>query len=227
MTKKAPPLLYVFCIVFALILIADAAIHVIRFGFYDIINIFWFCNFATLVFIIGVIFKIKEIPFAVLAAAVPAQFFWIVDFLIELFGQGMGRTTHLFELDIALFGLSVALHAMLIPVSLWASFKFGFYKRSIFITIVIFIFFLLGFTYFISDDMNNLNCMKYPCDLSLEEDTDTIMNNDSYFTPDYALKRMGGFLAFELGLLMIYPFLARFANRRYRQKPLFAKQLFN
>ncbi len=92
-------------------------------------EIVWYCNIAATVCAIGILAKKQALTNAVLITAVPSQFLWIVDFFFSFFGYGFGRTAWLFEDSSALvFVTSAILHALLIPVSLYATIIRGFSK---------------------------------------------------------------------------------------------------
>lgn len=133
----------------------------------DIRELLWFCNIASLIAGIGLIIKRTELITPIFISAIPAQFFWILDFFLNIFGIGFGRTQWLFvETNLIIFSISVILHLILIPFSLYGVYKLGFAKKCFLYGGFIFPIFLIQLTFFLSDPLENRNCVFYPCDLN-------------------------------------------------------------
>ncbi|MCP4274068.1 MAG: hypothetical protein GY781_19270 [Gammaproteobacteria bacterium] len=97
--------------------------------------------------------------------AVPGQFLWIVDFILEIFiGSGLGRTAWIVDAPLEVFVMTTVLHAVTIPLTFYGIYILGFSKKSYKFS-MIFIIIIESFSYLISDMETNLNCIKYSCDL--------------------------------------------------------------
>ena len=129
----------------------------------DIFSLLWYCNIACFILGIGLITKNKILVSAIAITSIPAQFLWIIDLVLELFGNGLGRTYLIFQHDFNIQFISVAIHLILIPISIFYLFNFGFDKRSIYFILIssIFVFFITGV---FSTPTNNINCIFYSCD---------------------------------------------------------------
>ncbi len=153
----------------------------------DLGEVFWYCNVATIMLGVGFLLQRADLMTAVFVVSIPVQFFWIVDFFLNFFGMGMGRTEWLF--DDSLFFLtpiiSIILHGILIPLSLWGIFRYSFDKRAYYWIMAV-AFILLPATFLFTDPEYNRNCMFYPCDLNYLEDFAAITSHESYRTWMYA-----------------------------------------
>lgn len=163
--------------------------HII-YNFNWIIELFWYCNIAAIILALGILFNKKELIGAVLITAVPAQFLWILDFILNLFGYGFGRTQWLFTSGLFIFTVSVILHASLIPISFFGVYKTGFSKKSLLYGFIIFILLMFPLTYIFTPATENINCISYPCDLNIEKDSIKILSNSDYMTLNYLIKVM-------------------------------------
>lgn len=101
----------------------------------------------------------------VLAAAVPAQAMWIVDFVLELFGRGMGRTAFLMECGPVILAASVVTHLLLIPAALAGVLKLGYHRKAWQGVLLSGALISLG-TLLLTPVWKNVNCAFYPCDTS-------------------------------------------------------------
>lgn len=131
--------------------------------YWDPLEILWFCDTTAFILGIGLILKNRTMITLTLVSTIPAQFMWIVDFFMEAAGQGAGRTSELYTFGPVVFWLSVNLHAILIPISFYATWKLGFDKKAL-PWILIYIFFLLNSTYFFTPISENRNCVFHGCD---------------------------------------------------------------
>ena len=155
---------YLFLGVFVLAsLVANQWVNFVRWQ--DPFEILWFCDMTALILGVGLILKSKSAVTLTLVMAVPAQFLWIVDFFLEAFGNGMGRTAELWSYGQTVFWFSINLHAILIPISLYAVWKLGFEKR-ILKPVLLYAYFLLTITYLTAAHVTNRNCVFYGCDQS-------------------------------------------------------------
>lgn len=153
----------------------------------DLGEVFWYCNIATIMLGVGFLFRRAGLITAVFVTAIPVQFFWIVDFFLNSFGLGMGRTAWLFNDSLFFLTpiISIILHGILIPLSLWGVFKYGFDKRAYYWVIAA-VFILLLATFFFTSPEFNRNCVFYPCDLNYVQHLDTITSHTYYRTWIYA-----------------------------------------
>ncbi|MEA2006795.1 MAG: hypothetical protein U9O20_01380 [Patescibacteria group bacterium] len=129
----------------------------------DPLEILWFCDMTAVFLGAGLIFRSKKIVTLTLVMAIPAQFLWIVDFFLELFGDGMGRTAQLWSYGDVVFWFSVNLHAVLIPISFYAVWNLGFDKKVLGYVLV-YVLLLLVVTYLMTEPVENRNCVFYGCD---------------------------------------------------------------
>ncbi len=125
---------------------------------------FWYCNILAFALGIGLILNNRIISNVVLITSIPAQIIWILDFVLLTFGLNVfGRTAALFEYNFMVVGVSMFLHLVLIPTSLYHSIKNGFDKRSITYALLA-LYLLLSFSYFFTPAEDNINCVFRPCD---------------------------------------------------------------
>lgn len=131
-------------------------------GFLDLL---WFCNIVAIVLGLSMLFRKKKAVTICLVTSIPAQFLWIIDFFLELFGGGFGRTSFLFNEPIWVIAISTNLHVIIVPASIYAVYKLGF-ARNILHYILILTFFILTASFLLSDLNTNKNCVFYDCDSS-------------------------------------------------------------
>lgn len=132
---------------------------------HDPTEMLWFCDLTAVVLGTGLILRNRIMVTLALVMAVPAQFRWILDFLLEQVGLGAGRTAELAGYGTTVFWLSVNLHTIVIPISFYGVLKLGFSKKAL-VPILIYGFVLLTATYFLTIPEENINCVFYACDAS-------------------------------------------------------------
>ncbi|NQZ85694.1 MAG: hypothetical protein HRU03_08300 [Nanoarchaeales archaeon] len=138
------------------------------------VEVLWFCDIGAIIAGIGLIKKNKKIISGILVLALPGQFLWILDFILEIiFNSGFGRTSWIMSVPLEIFIMSTILHAVLIPITFYATYKLGFSKKS-FLFSIVFILILMPVSFLISDIHTNLNCINYPCDIHI----DTLIESD-------------------------------------------------
>jgi hypothetical protein len=131
-------------------------------------EVFWFCNSAAILLSLGILLRKTVLVSTVLVTSIPAQFLWIVDFLLISLGfHGLGRTAELFQYAWPIILISIILHILIIPTAVYATWFYGFKKKSILISIL-FILYLFIAPYFLSTPDDNINCVFYPCDQTLD-----------------------------------------------------------
>ena len=180
----------------------------------DIAELFWYCNVAALLLAYGLFRKSAAVVTAVCVMSVPTQFFWILDWLLQLFGGGFGRTAWLFDGSnfFLTAPLSVLLHALIIPVAAWAMWRLGFSwhaHRYMFPVLLV----LLPATYLFTDMRANRNCMFFPCDLNYVQHADIIMASTLYGTPLYAALTMLFWLCIVMASYVFFGWLMRSLKR--------------
>ena len=99
--------------------------------------------------------------------AIPAQFMWIIDFIMEIFGTGFGRTEFLFNYGLDVFLGSLNIHIILIPTALYLVYKRGFHPKCYWYVQLVSII-LLGGAFLFSPPVENVNCVFYDCDASFD-----------------------------------------------------------
>ncbi len=171
---------YLYLTIAALFLLSIALLNILLHIIHDysLVELLWFCNIASFIGAIGILFRNKIIVSGTLIAALPAQALWIIDFFYQLVGvEGLGRTGALFESDqnFFVFGVSVVLHTTLIPILFYAVYKLGFVLyRGIVFALVIYGHLLLVLSYLFTPTSLNINCVLFPCDVSFSEVQDQI-----------------------------------------------------
>ncbi len=131
-------------------------------------EILWYCDFAAILLSLGILFKKNYLISGVLITAIPAQFFWILDFAIKILGfGGFGRTTWMFSLPILSILPSVIIHLALIPIAIYATILYGFNRKGYFVAVGILLFTMI-MPFFFSAQDDNINCIFYSCDVNFE-----------------------------------------------------------
>ncbi len=188
-------------------------VHVFYEGF-DWAELLWFCDLMSFVLAYALWTKNRFLLSVVFLASVPAQFMWIVDFFMNLFGTGFGRTDWLFE-DSYLWitpYISTIMHAILIPFSAWGIWKYGFSKRAI-LGVYFIIVTLLPITYFFSDPTINRNCVFFPCDLNFVDNKTVIVSNHAWMSGKYLLQVMGEWFFYTTVLYLIFLFFLQISRK--------------
>jgi len=144
-----------------------AAIIVVAFdifaNFGDWTELLWFCTVTTSLLAYS-LFKKSALGLSVcLILAVPAQSPWVVDFLLEMAGFGMGRTAMLESCGPLIFWGSVIIHTFVIPVSFWGVWHLGFDRRSLGWA-MLYGAALLAASYWMTPPYKNVNCVFFHCD---------------------------------------------------------------
>ena len=182
----------------------------------DFGELFWFCDFVSYILAFALFTKNRFLISTVLLASVPAQFLWIADFFMNLAGSGLGRTDWLFTDNDVWWTpwISTLMHGMIIPLSAWGVWKYGFDKRAIWGVYAI-ILFLLPATYFFTDPTINRNCVFFPCDLNFIDDKAYISAHTDYFmTWKYLLKEMLSWVFYSSSVYLVF----RFFTDKYFKK---------
>ncbi|MBW3020208.1 hypothetical protein KY334_02850 [Candidatus Woesearchaeota archaeon] len=172
-------------------------------------KILWFCKIAMIVAAIGFIFKKRVLINIVLIASFVAQSRWILDFILQFLGMGMGRNEWIVYGDTFLIILSIIMHSVLIPICFYGTYKLGFDKKSLKYSILLFSVVLLIISFLVTESNQNINCISYPCDLNYNEDFDIIENSGFYFTYKYLIYNVvfWSFFIYLSYLLMNYLFM--------------------
>lgn len=173
-------------------------------------DIFWFCNLYGLILGVSMLLQKRIFVGSVLVSALFPQALWILDFIFQLMGFGLGRTAHMFAGGISLhFIISSLLHALCIPIAFYGIYSLGYDKNSIYWAILGGAF-LLACSYSFTSPQNNVNCIFFPCDLIYAKDGTIIKESKIYMTPAYAIIQICFWLPFlllaHLILLKIRPF---------------------
>ncbi len=139
----------------------DASIDIVR-G--DWLEVLFFCGFAVFVLSAGILLNKRVLIGATLLAAVPAQFLWILAYVLYFFGITFGRIEWIFGVPWWEAALSIILHVLLIPIAIFGVYVHGFDARSFRYCLIIFILFLLPVSYVVGGAEYNVNCTHYSCD---------------------------------------------------------------
>jgi hypothetical protein len=171
--KTHKKILNIFAIILLILVSINMIIHIATWsdGWTEF---FWYCNSAAALLSFGILFKKTPLISVVLVGSIPAQGLWILDFILTTLGfHALGRTAELFQYSPFIIALSIALHFLLIPISIYATYVYGFSKKIITISLL-FILYLFIPPYFLSDPADNINCVFYPCDSTI--DTASLMH---------------------------------------------------
>jgi|GEM_PF-1215122 len=145
------------------VVVAAAGVFDIVANFGDWFELFWFCPLTSAVLSYGLIRRSPLLVTMCLVAAVPAQSMWILDFILQLSGHGMGRTAELIGYGPLILSASVLTHSLLIPVSLIGVLCLGFHTAAL--SAVLIYASLISFSTFNFTPVHkNVNCAFYPCD---------------------------------------------------------------
>ena len=129
----------------------------------DPFEVLWFCSLSTLLLTFGLFRRNTLLITMVFVLAIPAQFFWILDFILEIFGKGFGRTAMLASSGPTVYWTSLLLHVLLIPVSAFAVWRLGFDRRALWPAFG-YVWALLAASYFLTEPALNHNCAFFNCD---------------------------------------------------------------
>jgi hypothetical protein len=133
-------------------------------NFGDWSEFFWFCPVTSAILAFALFRRSALLLTTCLVVAAPAQSMWVLDFILQAFGHGMGRTAFLFAAGPLIFGASVLTHVLLIPVSFWGVWRLGFHPRALLPSLV-YAAGILSASFFFTPPENNVNCVFYPCDM--------------------------------------------------------------
>jgi hypothetical protein len=131
------------------------------------ISFLWFCNIAALLLALGIYLSNLKIMSVIMIFAIPAQGLWIIDFFLEFFGFGFGRTAHLFLFGSDIFLTSLNLHIGLIPISIFMIWRHGFHRHCFGIAFISGLL-LLIFSFIFTHPLGNINCVFYSCDVLMD-----------------------------------------------------------
>ncbi len=126
-------------------------------------TVLWYCDVAMMLVALGFFLRSARLMTVVLATAVPAQFLWIIDFVLTLGGGGFGRTEAIGTWGPGMLLSSLHLHVVLIPLAAYGVYRYGLVARAlpgIWIAIVT----LLGLTAILAPPQYNINCVAFDCD---------------------------------------------------------------
>lgn len=141
--------------------IANQTINYVN--FHSLIGVLWYCDMTALLLGISLLFNNRTMATVSLVTAVPAQFLWIIDFFLQFFNRGFGRTEELFSYGSWVFWFSTNLHASLIPISLFAVWQLGFDRLAI-KSVLFYMGSLTTITFVFTDYASNINCVFFSCD---------------------------------------------------------------
>ena len=129
----------------------------------DWAELLWFCPVAAAVVAIAFFRRSALLMTVCLILSVPTQLPWVWDFVMYLFGHGMGRTEDLAKCGLDMFWGSAVFHMSVIPLSLWGVWRLGFHPKALFPA-----FFggagLLTVSFLLTPPASNVNCVFFSCD---------------------------------------------------------------
>jgi len=168
LSKKEGTLLTAMGFFLLILVFVNKTMHIIT--WWDFGEILWYCSVASIVLGMSMIFRIPVLVTSVFLTALIAETRWIIDFCLYLFDMSAGRTVISFaESGTIIKSISISLHMLIIPFSGYATFKLGFSKRSIWASLLIFVYVMFAFTFFLTSPEENRNCAFYACDMTYEE----------------------------------------------------------
>ena len=145
------------------------------------LEFFWFCNITFFILTLTTIFlqkdTIKTWATIIFTTAITAQGIWIIAFILDFLNiYEMNRIENFVNLlqnnasflNTIYFILSLFEHILLIPFALLLILKFGFDKKA-YKLLILSMFMLLSFSFAISPENLNINCMKHACDTNATE----------------------------------------------------------
>ncbi len=171
----------------------------------DLQVILWYCHVASIILALSLLFKNAYWTNVILITSIPAQLPWIVDFILQFFGLGFGRTGWIFDLEGALkiaAYFSVFMHSILIPIAAYATYKLGFRKGAIWGALFLIMVLSLA-SFLFTEPAANINCVFYSCDLLLPKDKELIYNNSLYFTKQYFVNKLLLITLFSLATYLV------------------------
>jgi hypothetical protein len=150
-------------------------------------EIFWYCNLAAILLSLGILIRKNYLISGVLITAIPAQFFWIFDFVLQVLGfESFGRTAWLFSWPLLSVLPSIMIHIILIPLAFYATAVYGFNKKGFFIGLIICLF-AMFFPFYFSAHDDNINCVFYSCDVDFEHSATYSYLGISSYSIEYLL----------------------------------------
>lgn len=137
----------------------------------------WFCNTAAVLVSLFIFMKNEsrqKLSSFILAVAIPAQAVWIFAYLAYIFGYDemsrIGNFIRTYESggirNLIVSFIVVVKHFLVIPLTLWLSFKYGFVtpsKKYILGGIL----FMLIIPFLVSTELLNINCIRHSCELKI------------------------------------------------------------
>ena len=135
-------------------------------------EILWFCNISAFILSFAIFFRKIEIINSLMVLGICSQFLWIADILLIILNKlnfnvtPLGRSFPLIYGSFDLFTkiVSILLHTIFIPISVFVTYRFGFYFRSIiWMNIYGIVLQLISFT--LTPKKFNINCVFHPCDI--------------------------------------------------------------
>ncbi|MFC1732240.1 hypothetical protein ACFL6I_18180 [candidate division KSB1 bacterium] len=200
-------------IILSALVILNVVMHMLRWGWGDWQEVLWYCNSAALIVALGIFFKNRALVGAVLITTISTQFLWVLDFFAHFLGFGFGRTKWVLEGSTpTIFLISVILHGILIPITLYTVHVLGFSKKSLLYAFIIFGVFLLPFTFLVADYQENINCVFYPCNLLYLENAEFIDSHSIYNSITYLIQN----LAFWFLVIVVNYYIFSYIVRRTR-----------
>ncbi len=129
----------------------------------DWTELLWFCTVTTSLLAYALFRKNALIMTVCLVMALPAQSMWVIDFVLEMFGMGMGRTAMLEPCGPLIFWGSAVIHTFMIPVSYWGVRQLGFSRAALGWALFYGIS-LLVLSFVLTPEFKNVNCVFFHCD---------------------------------------------------------------
>jgi hypothetical protein len=145
------------------IAVAGAGLFDLAANLGDWYEVFWFCPLTSAVLSLALICRSALLVTMCLVAAVPAQSMWILDFILQSSGHGMGRTAQLMACGPVILTASVLTHTLLIPAALIGVRRLGFHSRAL-APVLVYGGWISFLTFNFTPVEKNVNCAFYPCD---------------------------------------------------------------
>lgn len=133
-------------------------------NFGDWYELLWFCSLTTGLLAYSLFARNALTMTICLIMAVPAQSLWVLDFILQLSGHGMGRSQMLLRAGPLIFWGSAVIHTFVIPVSFWGVRRLGFHPRALGWA-MLYGGTLLLVSYYGTPAYKNVNCVFYSCDM--------------------------------------------------------------
>lgn len=129
----------------------------------DWTELLWYCPVAATMAAFAFFRKDALWMTVCLVQTVPAQLPWVFDFVLYLFGGGMGRTGNLSRFGPLIFWGSAIVHTAVVPLAVWGVWRLGFHRKAIYPAFISGAALMVA-SFLFTPEHKNVNCVFYSCD---------------------------------------------------------------